>query len=153
MRDRLADPAPQTGDIVNDPTSPWHGAEVTFAYTRAMAIADGVLVDVSEMAREAGIRIPVALTDTVWEDCCEWTDDDSAKSRAAGQSPAGRLWDVLAMLAFAIRANSNTDRLLYELRRHPRPGRGRSRLVTLKAVIGPGDHGEPVITIMQPSED
>ena len=40
---------------------------VIFAYTRAQAIEDGILVDVSETAREAGFNIPVALTRTVWE--------------------------------------------------------------------------------------
>ncbi len=29
---------------------------IIFAYSRAVAIADGVLSDVSEMAKEAGIR-------------------------------------------------------------------------------------------------
>ena len=40
---------------------------VIFAYTRAQAIEDGILVDVSETAREAGFRIPVAVTRTVWD--------------------------------------------------------------------------------------
>ena len=40
---------------------------VIFAYTRAQAIEDGILVDVSETAREAGFRIPVAITRTVWD--------------------------------------------------------------------------------------
>ena len=40
-------------------------------YSRAQAIEDGVLVDVSETAREAGIRFPLALTRAVWESCVE----------------------------------------------------------------------------------
>ncbi|MCE9563538.1 MAG: hypothetical protein K8U57_15970 [Planctomycetes bacterium] len=40
----------------------FENAEVIHSYTRANALADGVLVDVSETAREAGIRFPVALT-------------------------------------------------------------------------------------------
>src|SRR4051812_27741843 len=36
--------------------------EVIFAYTRKQAIEDGVLVDVTETAKEAGFKIPVALT-------------------------------------------------------------------------------------------
>ena len=36
------------------------------AYTRAQAIEDGILVDVSDTAREAGFTIPVAVTRTVW---------------------------------------------------------------------------------------
>ena len=35
---------------------------VISSYTRAEAIEDGVLVDVSKVAREAGIKYPVAVT-------------------------------------------------------------------------------------------
>ena len=38
-------------------------------YTRAEAIEDGVLVDVSETAAEAGITFPVAITRRLWT---EW---------------------------------------------------------------------------------
>lgn len=38
-------------------------------YGRSEAIEDGVLVDVTETACEAGFAIPVALTIGVWEDC------------------------------------------------------------------------------------
>ena len=44
----------------------WDDAEVIYAYTRAQALEDGVLVDASEIAREAGIGFPVALTRAVW---------------------------------------------------------------------------------------
>ena len=40
--------------------------DLIFSYTRAQAIEDGVLVDVTETAKEAGFRIPVALTQSVW---------------------------------------------------------------------------------------
>ena len=46
--------------------------EVIFSYTRAEAIADGVLVDVSETARETGFTVPVALTRAVWADAVAW---------------------------------------------------------------------------------
>ena len=39
---------------------------VLSAYTRAQAIEDGFLVDVSETAREAGFTIPVAVTRSAW---------------------------------------------------------------------------------------
>ena len=35
--------------------------DVIFTYTRKQAIEDGVLIDVSEMAMEAGFRYPVAV--------------------------------------------------------------------------------------------
>jgi hypothetical protein len=37
-------------------------ADLIHRYTRADALRDGVLIDVSAAAREAGIRFPVALT-------------------------------------------------------------------------------------------
>ncbi len=42
-------------------------ADLIHRYSRADAIRDRVLIDVSAIAREAGIRYPVALTRAVWE--------------------------------------------------------------------------------------
>ena len=36
--------------------------DVVSAYSRAQAIEDGVLVDVSQTAKEAGIKYPTAVT-------------------------------------------------------------------------------------------
>ena len=41
--------------------------EVIDAYSRAQALEEGVLVDVSVLAREAGIKFPVAVTRAVWQ--------------------------------------------------------------------------------------
>ena len=63
--------------------------EVIFSYTRAQAIADGVLMDVSELAQESGFRFPVAVTAGVWAECVAVPDG------VEGQDETGRLWDVL----------------------------------------------------------
>ncbi len=127
--------------------------DVIYSYTRAQAIEDGVLVDAGSVAQEAGIRFPVALTSAVWADCVAWTDDDSRKKPFQDQS--GRLWDLLYMAAYAIRTSASSgDRLLYELYRVPRDGHSTEpQRVTLKLIVGPGDHGEPVITVLLPDED
>src|SRR5262245_38473202 len=39
----------------------FEGADLIHRYSRADALRDGVLIDVSETAREAGIRWPVAI--------------------------------------------------------------------------------------------
>ena len=125
--------------------------ELVHRYTRAQAIADGLLIDVSTMAKEAGFRIAVALTADVWADCVEWTDADSI--RQVAQDEAGRLWDVLWMANIAAR-RAQSDRVIFELFRVPRGGRGqRPRRTTLQMHIGPGDEAEPVITIMTLGED
>ena len=133
------------GEVITE--GPWRGFKVISVYSRAMAIKEGVLIDVTDVAGEAGIRYPVAVTSTVYNGYIE--PDEKAKEQ--GQDLQGRLWDTVWMLRCAISASEPGQRevyyrLFYSLR-------GRRRLVTLKAVCGPGDDGEPVITIMRPEED
>lgn len=127
--------------------------EVIFSYSRAEAINDGVLHDVSELAREAGFVLPVAITAACWADCVAWSATDS--ERQVHQDETGRLWDVLFMASIAIRSTQDGSRMLrYAIERIPRDGRAtRSETQALKLIVGPGDHSEPVITIMLPYED
>ena len=62
---------------MSNPTSehPLFG-EVISVYTRAQALADGVLIDAGAMAAEAGFRFPVAITAAAWADCVAWDDAD-----------------------------------------------------------------------------
>ena len=96
---------------------------------------------------------PVALTRSVWDDCVEWDDEDS--KRQTIQDISGRLWDVLFMGFMAIKQSAgNGTELFYPLYRVPRGGRKtQARRVMLKLVTGPGDDGEPVVTVMMPEED
>jgi hypothetical protein len=126
----------------------WEGAEVIHVYSRADALADGVLVDVSELAREAGFKFPVALTSAVYNDCVAW---DNAKEKAY-QDESGRLWDIFTMALYTIRNGANTDAISFSVLRIPR-GCKRPQKVDLRMVIGPGDTPEPVITVMFPHED
>lgn len=126
--------------------------DVIYAYTRAQAIADGELVDVSAMAKQSGFKIPVAVTPTVWNQYIEWTGEDT--NRQTSQDQSGRLWDVLWMLYVACKRSKDESYVSYELYVIPRDGRSKSPILTnLKSVIGGGDEGEPVITIMLPNED
>jgi len=127
--------------------------EVISVYTRAQALADGVLIDAGPMSREAGFRWPVAITAGAWADCVAWDDADS--ERQTYQDQSGRLWDVLFMAAYAARANANAgSELLFELYRVPRDGEAtEAELTKLKLVVGPGDDGEPVMTILLPNGD
>lgn len=129
-------------------------SDLIHAYTRADAIEDGELIDVTETAREAGFMVPVALTRAVWADCVEWTAA-TGKRKATIQDEAGRLWDVVYMAGLAARRSTGGDpRQLFQLYRVPVEGRGTMpRRIALAMHIGPGDAGEPVITIMQPNED
>ena len=73
----------------------WDDAEVISSYSRAQAIEDGELVDVSETAREAGIKFPVAITRATWGKYVEVPEGVHC------QDEAGRLWDILWMFRCA----------------------------------------------------
>ena len=126
---------------------------VVASYTRAQAIEDGVLVDVGSMARETGFKWPVALTHAAWCDCVAWTEQNNRFQ--VHQDESGRLWDVLFMAFYAIRTSKDSgDRLQFSLYRVPKDGHSvEAEEVTLKLIVGPGDSGEPVVTIMLPNED
>ena len=122
--------------------------ENIYSYTRAHAIADGMQVDVSTVAQEAGIRFPVFLTRTVYDAYVTVPPD------VTGQDEAGRLWDIVWMLRFAIRkAQPGQDRLPLAL--YVRNDNRAPRLIKLIAHCGPLDidKPEPAITIMMPDED
>ena len=111
--------------------------DLIYSYTRAEALADGVLIDVSERARRAGIKYPTACTAGVWaligtvpESC---SVDESV-----------RLAAVLTAMLTAIRRGGarGTDRVEFE-----------ALGAALWAHCGPGDTAEPVITILREGED
>ena len=119
--------------------------DIVFTYTRAQALQDGVLIDVSEKAREAGFRLPVAVTAALWEDVAA-----IPPSYQGIQDVQGRLWDLLWMARLAVQqSNEERSELLYRLILHV----GDTAYYSVKLVVGPGDQGEPVLTLMKPGED
>jgi hypothetical protein len=145
---------------MSDPMTELFG-EPIHVYTRAQAIADGVLIDVSDLAAEAGFAVPVAMTAAAWAETVAWdATADKRKPEGTGQDETGRLWDVLTVLLHAIRRKraaapaDNPGEMGFQVLRVPREGRGvRPRLATLTAHIGPGDDLEPVLTVLMPGED
>lgn len=120
----------------------WKDAEVISTYTRAQAIEDGVLVDLSYLAREAGFRMPVAVTQGVWE-----VVDPTEELEKAGQDMEGRAWDMLTILRQAIRTTQRVDEVHFAPLYVRRPG-GAPEPIALWAKCGPGDDAEPVITVL-----
>jgi hypothetical protein len=121
--------------------------DLIFAYTRAQAIADGVLIDVTKTAKEAGYTLHTVVTSAVWEHYVRVPDAVSS------QDEQGRLWDILWMLRCAIlRLNHAESQMTFELlvaNEETKP----PELVKLKAILGPGDDERNVLTILLPHED
>jgi len=140
-------PEKRPGNWLHWDSQPGHGAvpEVISSYTRAEAVADGLLIDVTGIAKEAGITYPTALTTAVWSQCV------AVPEMQPWQDEPGRLWDVVWMLRHALGRSTNGIELPFAVylqndKFGPQP-------VRLKAVCGPGDQGEPVITVLFPNED
>jgi hypothetical protein len=122
-------------------------ADYIHRYTRADALRDGVLIDVSPVAREAGIRYPVALTRAAWERCV------TVPPGVLCQDEAGRLWDVVWMLRCAIARQGGGRVVPFALHVRNDNRERTPPLVRLKAVCGPGDRSEPVLTVMRSDEE
>jgi hypothetical protein len=125
----------------------FEAADLIYRYTRAQAVEDGVLIDVSAVAREAGITYPVALTRAAWERCV------TVPPGVDCQDESGRLWDVLWLLRLAVGRSDGGREVRFGVHVRDDNSEGTPPLVRLKAVCGPGDQGEPVITVMLPEED
>lgn len=122
--------------------------EVLYSYTRAQAVADGVQMEVTSVALEAGIRFPAFLNRTVFDSYV------AVPPGVSGQDEAGRLWDIVWMLRFAIgKAAPGQSRLPFAL--YVKNGNRAPRLVKLIAMCGALDANDPqpAITVMMPGED
>jgi hypothetical protein len=131
--------------------------EVIYSYTRSDALRDGALVELpADLCREAGVIVPVAVTAEVWH-----LIDPGNLDQMPGQSMTGRAWDLLFTFAIAARSFHGRHRssMVYRCEfltcREAMGGTEitERKTVTIRAVCGPGDQGEPVITIMLPWED
>ena len=121
---------------------------VIYAYTRAQAVADGVQVEVTKTAQEAGIKYPMFLTRAVFDKYV------AVPEGVTGQDEAGRLWDVVWMTRFAIiRARPGVDRIPVAF--YVRNDNRAARLVKLIATCSALDidDPQPAITLMMPDED
>lgn len=117
---------------------------LTYCYTRKMAIEDGILIDITKMAKEAGFKFPVAVTVALYDGFLTPPEDLPC------QDLNGRIWDMLMMLLISAHNTKQSEtrfNVSFQMQG------GEHHLQELKAIVGPGDAGEPVITIMLPDED
>lgn len=146
----------------------WDDAEVISAYTREQALEDGTLrraldlvPDEPGFCEQAGFRAPVALTARV----AALVEPNEAE-RAYGQDVKGRLWDLLMMARLYRKPRPMPQAgatwqfpVIFYCSGRDTAGSKRSemseehRTFDLACYLGPGDRGEPVVTIMFPEED
>jgi hypothetical protein len=116
-------------------------ADVISSYTRAQAIDDGVLCDIT------GFTVPVAITTGVFSILTP-----SEALEREGQDFKGRMWDMLWILRHEIRKSQWTETIEFAPLMVKTPG-AKPEPVKMWAKAGPGDNMELVITVMLPGED
>ena len=130
----------------------FENADLISSYTRKQAIEDGVLVDLSTEAVKHGFKIPFACTSTVWAEI-EWDESRDAQGDG-GQCTEGRLYDVLRMSILAAMQAKDAGQVQVRVLMVPQDGESTVAITyTYNLHVGPGDEGEPVITLMQLDED
>jgi hypothetical protein len=123
--------------------------EPIHTYSRAQALEDGVLVDVTEWASAekgfiGGFKAPVALTAALWG-----TIERIPKRLEKIEDVRGRAHDVLWMASLAARRSGTEDQTSFEVLMSLPEGK---RKLRLWMVAGPGDRGELTITIGYPED-
>lgn len=125
----------------------FHNWNVVYAYSRSQAIADGVLVDVTDAARAVGFRVHTVVTDHLFNDYVV----PRPGLEGEGQSLEGRLHDLLLLALVAAKRSKGTDRVNFKVSFLMEAGK--SETLDALAHIGPGDEGEPVLTLMLPEDE
>ena len=115
--------------------------KVVSVYTRAQALADGVLIDAGPMAREAGFRWPVAITAGAMGGLC-----DLERRRQPAADPSGSIRSLVgcAVHGRSCCADPRRRRRAAAVRALPRAARRplhRSRAHHAEAGGGPGRRG------------
>ena len=122
-----------------------NGFNVIHTYTRAQAISDGVLIDITDFAKPYGYVVPVAITATLFNGYVK----PNKELEKVGQSIEGRLHDLLMLLLYRIRTQGEGKAILnfsvdFVMKANPY----KTETVEVIAEYHPGDNGEPVMTIM-----
>lgn len=118
--------------------------------TRKQALEEGRQRDISEIAKEAGLLVPVFITSTVWD---SWiaSGDESANTEEVEKS---RLRSVLDKLLYFIRVHRQTNKSNLIYFPVPLAKEGKEENVQLMSHLGPLERADrrPCITIMTPEE-
>jgi hypothetical protein len=124
------------------------GGNIITSYSRADMFDDGTLIDVTSTAKEMGFSVPVALTYAVWYGTIQPFE---GRDKPIEIRKMGALWDCLWLLYIGLKHNRcDTSEFLFPVILDTM---GSDTIVILKAVMGSGDEGEPVITIMEREEE
>jgi hypothetical protein len=119
-----------------------HSGPIVYSYTHAKALADGVLIDVTEIGKEVGFKLPVTITEALQNRLIP-----TRAEAAIGQDYDSRLWNVLWVAAFTIKlADRGTDTVTFTVVQQEvdaKSGQLQNFELRLRAVCGSGNEDKP----------
>lgn len=122
--------------------------DVIHSYTRADAIRDGVLIDITanfpDISRQL-YKFPVACTAAIWA-----IVEAAVADKRHNNDYNGVIWDLLWMSQRGVVRKLDESQHIFRV---IITGPGPRRYHDFKVTCHGGDQGEPVLTIMQPWED
>jgi hypothetical protein len=117
-------------------------------FSRAELLDAGDLRDVSSIAREAGFRVPVAVSCGVWSECVEL-----GSTQRSAPEETERLWSVLWGARSQTGVAPGQPRSYFELEIASDGRHGTScRSIQLELLVSRGDDGRQAVTIMKRGE-
>ncbi|WP_257291414.1 DUF6573 family protein [Endozoicomonas sp. ONNA1] len=116
-------------------------SNIVSIYTRAEAIADGVLIDVTSTAKLFGFLHNTCITANVAAGCgrCEAALNEFLLTCSV------KVKEVIVM------GDGEASRIYFDYS-FPDPDEGQDAMLKTIIHVGPGDRAEPVYTIMTPSD-
>lgn len=118
--------------------------------TRKQALEEGRQRDITEIAREAGLLVPVFITSRVWDSWIASQEGDGKTEEVENR----RLRSVLDKLLYFIRVHRQTNKSNLIYFPVPLTKEGKEENVQLMSHLGPLERADnrPCITIMTPEE-
>jgi len=120
---------------------------VISVYTRKQAIEDGVLIDITEAARQFGFMLPFAITSNLHQ---QYVAPPQDVQDIPGQSEEERLARLLNQAWIAACSEKQTNHVVFGMMFLMEPEEFETSNIWL--IIDGGDDGQPVLTLMLPED-
>ena len=122
--------------------------EIISSYSRADAIRDGVLIDITDIAKRFGFKYPVAITSNLYYTYI----DPNGNMNSIREVDNTLIGDVLTTLYYSIKNSKENETNIVTVKMTIEISPNETSEIEFWAHCGPGDDYRPVITIMLPED-
>ena len=120
---------------------------VISVYTRKQAIEDGVLINITEAARQSGFKLPFSITSNLHQ---KYVVPPQEVQDIPGQSEEERLARLLNQACLAAFSEKQSNHAVFGMLFLMEPEKFQNTDIWM--IIDGGDDGQPVLTLMLPED-